>query len=115
MSGVFTLVNVATGKCLDSNAAQKVYSLDRNYGNHQRWNVIQHGGYANIVNQATGNYLDSNGNGNVYAIGGNGGNFQKWRVEGLGNDKFILTDVATGLVLASVWGGGILAQGRHGG
>ncbi|MEZ7005478.1 RICIN domain-containing protein [Streptomyces sp. AD55] len=72
--------NVATGKCLDSNGAGKVYTLGCNGGNYQRWTVRESG--AGVVvwkNVATGRCLDSNGAGNVYTLGCNGGNYQRWR------------------------------------
>ncbi|MFC4054240.1 ricin-type beta-trefoil lectin domain protein [Actinomadura syzygii] len=86
------LKNVATGYCLDSNSAQKVYAHGCNGGNYQRWSIS--GGRLKDV--ATGYCLDSNSARKVYTHGCNGGNYQKWAISG-GR----LKNVATGYCLDS--------------
>ena len=62
---------VATGQVLDSNHDGKVYTLPYNYGDFQKWNIIQSGqGWARIQNQATGKCLDSNHGQQVYTLEG---------------------------------------------
>lgn len=80
MSGVFALVNEATGLALDSNGEGHVYALHENGGAYQKWDIQQHGGWAYLINQATGLVMDSNHEGNAYALHANGGNYQHWRV-----------------------------------
>jgi hypothetical protein len=72
-------VNVATGRCLDSNHAGDVYTLGCNGGNYQLWRVEYHGTSAGELRDvATGRCLDSNHAGEVYTLGCNGGNYQRW-------------------------------------
>jgi hypothetical protein len=61
---VSTRINVATGRCLDSNAAGKVYTLPCNGGANQKWRTISPGwddyDWLQIENVATGMCLFDN-------------------------------------------------------
>ena len=74
-----TYQNVATGFCLDSNAARQVYTLGCNGGSYQKWTVGTSGSALVFRNVATGFCLDSNAARQVYTLGCNGGSYQKWR------------------------------------
>ena len=75
-----TYRNLATGYCLDSNAARAVYTLGCNGGSYQKWDVSGTDSATVFRNLATGFCLDSNTDGRVYTLRCNGGSFQKWRV-----------------------------------
>jgi hypothetical protein len=51
----------------------------------------------------------------MFTLPDNGGDFQKWRVEGLGNETFKLTNIATGRVLDSNNNGNLYAIEINGG
>jgi hypothetical protein len=69
------LRNVASGSMLDSNAEGEVYCIPPNYGDHQRWYVLDRGRYINV---ATGLALDGNANKQIYTMEPNDGDYQGW-------------------------------------
>ncbi|MET9516429.1 RICIN domain-containing protein [Streptomyces sp. NPDC002994] len=72
VSGGYTVKNMATGRCLDSNANQAVYTRACNGGSYQKWAIST--GYK-LKNVATGFYLDSNHDKKLYTGAGNSGNY----------------------------------------
>jgi len=91
-----TLKNKSTSNCLDSNTEGKVYALQGNGGNYQKWYFHdQGGGVFTIQNVGTSLFLDSNDEGKVYALNGNGGNYQKWYFHDQGGGVFTIQNVAT--------------------
>jgi len=81
---------------LDSDHDGDAYLLQRNGGNHQKWELIPANGYYQLKNIATGLYLDSNHEGSIYTHPANGGNFQKWQMNHYSNGAYWLRNVATG-------------------
>ena len=73
-NGEHNLRNVATGRYLDSNRAQRVYTLPYNGSPNQKWWLEEN----KVINVATRFALDCNGD-RVYTKERNGGNFQNWR------------------------------------
>ncbi|GGK03598.1 hypothetical protein GCM10010123_36910 [Pilimelia anulata] len=96
---VQTFKNVATGFCLDSNAAKQAYTHGCNGGNYQKWDVQSSGGVV-LKNVATGFCLDSNAAKQAYTHACNGGSYQKWTVLRRGGDVGF-KNVATGFCLDS--------------
>jgi ricin-type beta-trefoil lectin protein len=96
----YTVKNVATGDCLDSNGS--AYDNSCNSGGYQLWSVSDPGNGQTIVDRATYYCLDSNnlgnGTGQVYTLPCNGGSNQQWNVTMSGNIARF-QDVATGLCL----------------
>jgi hypothetical protein len=115
--GTSTLVNFATGRVLDSNGAEQVYTLGGNGGNYQKWRRYYSDCFKTYVlmNQATEKVLDSDGSGNVYTKGYNGGNFQKWKRYNAGDGRVFLQNVATDRVLDSSASGNVYTLGYNGG
>ncbi len=98
------LQNDATGRCLDSNAEGRVYTLACNGGSFQKWNMVlvpNTSNFYEMKNVATGRCLDSNEQGNVYAIACNGGPYQKWIVTLRTNGRRSISNRATGRLLDS--------------
>jgi len=113
MSGIYQTTDArrfasfSTNKCLDSNTAGHVYTMDCNGGDYQlwEWNIDQ-----SIQNVATGNCLDSNGF-TVYALPCNGGKYQKWH----GSDHSGVINVATHHCLDSNEDGNVYPLNCNGG
>jgi serine/threonine-protein kinase len=115
--GLDTIHDVATGRCLDSNAAGNAYTLPCNGGQYQDWYLYQYEEslptttvyfYA-YQDAATGRCLDSNAAGNLYTTQGGSvyatypcqapvNTYQDWVPTGLGTSFF---DWATGRCLDS--------------
>jgi len=72
-----------------------------NHGDFQKWNLLQGQDWATLVDVATHKVLDSSQAGEAYTRDINGGDYQRWKLRALGNDTFILTNLATGRVLDS--------------
>ncbi|MBY8846227.1 ricin-type beta-trefoil lectin domain protein [Streptomyces sp. SP2-10] len=99
--------NVATGYCLDSNAAGDVYTRPCSSGvnNFQRWKVSLTGAvedyrFFELQNYATGLCLESNVWNAVYTHACTRGNNQTW-VSGKLDHGYIFTNNATNKVLDS--------------
>jgi Ricin-type beta-trefoil lectin domain len=75
---VYSLENIATGRCLDSDPGGKAYTLGCNNGAYQRWDVSQSGSGYILRNDKTGRCLDSNDKGDAYTLDCNGGPYQLW-------------------------------------
>ncbi|MGW1010670.1 serine/threonine-protein kinase [Streptomyces termitum] len=94
-------VDVATGLCLDSDAYGRVYTLDCNDGEHQRWRVVARGGgeYA-LEDVATSRCLDSNADQEVYTLPCNDGSYQEWYLR-RSDGAYRFENKATGFFLDS--------------
>lgn len=110
------IVNIATGKYLDSNTSGNVYALHGNGGHFQLWDIAWFDrGVVSFRNYATDLTLDSNGNGDVYALTKNGGNYQKWQIQYENNGNFRLRNEATGRYLDSNGDGKVYTLPGNGG
>jgi hypothetical protein len=105
-----TIVDHATGFCLDSATNNNAYTLRCNEGSFQNW--VYNPTTSTIRDVATGYCLDSNTDGKAYALPCNGGNFQNWQLTfGVGT----IRDVATGLCLDSNTDGALYTLPCNGG
>jgi hypothetical protein len=78
-AGAWRIIDVATGRCLDSNFAGDAYTSICNGGAYQEWYIYTNAtSHTAIENMETGLFLDSNYAGNLYTDPGNGGNYQSW-------------------------------------
>jgi serine/threonine-protein kinase len=75
---VYTVVDLQTGRCLDSNGSGQAYTLPCNGGGYQRWYFTWYSDSYEIKDVATSRCLDSNAAGQLYTLPCNGGNFQRW-------------------------------------
>lgn len=73
----YSFEDLETGRCLDGNSTNSVYTLPcQAPGNlYQVWLQF---GPSSLMSHATTFCLDSNYNGNAYALPCNGGNYQNW-------------------------------------
>lgn len=62
------VVNVATGRCLDSDALGRVYTLGCNGGRYQDWYVGQEANWRELVNAVTSRCLEPNFFGTVVTL-----------------------------------------------
>jgi serine/threonine-protein kinase len=73
--------NLATGRCLDSNARAEVYTLPCNGGDFQKWLAVAVSRTdVTLTNRRMGRCLDSDAAGRVYTLRCNGGQNQYWEV-----------------------------------
>jgi hypothetical protein len=99
--------DVATGRCLDSNYAGKVYTTTAtacSSGNRYQLWLDWYDANTNFesTDYQTVRCLDSNSSGNVYTLPCNGGNYQKWYVTGnVLSGEWNIVNVATGRCLDS--------------
>lgn len=109
-----TYKNLATGFCLDSNAARQVYTLGCNGGSYQKWTVKVVGSNRILKNLATGYCLDSNAARQVYTHGCNNGSYQKWTIIRTGSN-ITFKNLATGYCLDSNAARQVYTLGCNGG
>jgi serine/threonine-protein kinase len=110
-----TVVDVATLKCLDSNAVGFAYTLSCNGGNYQNWH--RHAGTfaTKVINNQTGRCLDSNAAKQVYTLPCNGGSYQEWVFTYYSPYGYELRNVATGYCLDSNTSGNLYTHVCNGG
>lgn len=83
---VYSLENIATGLCLDSNSNENAYTKGCNNGAYQRWDISQSGSVYFLRNEKTGLCLDSDHGGDAYTKGCNGGPYQQWSYTSTSNN-----------------------------
>jgi eukaryotic-like serine/threonine-protein kinase len=111
-----TMTDLATGYCLDSNAAGNSYTMGCNGGLYQLWpGTTNSGGSITFTDRETGRCLDSNAAGSVYTLPCNGGQYQQWRVTDGGYGAWNLINVATGRCLDSNAAGNDYTMACNGG
>lgn len=113
--GPWTWVNSATSRCLDSDLAGSVYTLNCNNGSFQRWTNTPLAFGDQIRDLATNFCLDSDVTGHAYTMRCNGGSFQQWVVRNTGTFGWEIRNVATGLCLDSNTSGTVYTLGCNNG
>jgi len=113
--GPWTWDNSATLRCLDSDLAGSVYTLNCNNGSFQRWTNTPLAFGDQVRDLATNYCLDSDFTGHAYTGVCNGGSFQQWVVRNTGTFGWEMRNVATGLCLDSNTSGTVYTLGCNNG
>jgi hypothetical protein len=104
-----TVVNSATGNCLDSNYLQQIYDIPCNGGNYQNWItyglLTPDGQEAYVIQDAqTGFCLDGNDEGAVYTYDCiNGDTYQEWIPDSQGGTLAFVSDQTGRALQADPW------------
>ncbi len=95
-----TVRSQVTGRCLDGNREEQIYTKDCNNGSYQSWNIYQNGSNWVLKSNGTALCLDSNNRREVYAKPCKDDNpYQRWVFSGSEGGKY--KNEATGLCLDS--------------